>query len=131
MTRSLTSLAALTTAAALAACAPFTDRAQTSVDRTPRQCFFASNVNSFRPIEGERRDALAVRVGARDEFELEPVGICQDIRWAQGIVLRPSLGSGNSLCVGDIADVISRGGGSLERCQVRVIRQIPRETQDR
>lgn len=130
MTRSFMPLAALSTAAILAACAPTTDGAQTSVDRAPRQCFFASNVNSFRPIEGERRDTLAVRVGVRDEFELEPIGVCQDIRWAQGIVLRPSLGSGSSLCVGDIADVISRGGGSLERCQVRVIRQIPGEIED-
>lgn len=127
MNRALIPFAALVTTAFLAACAPTTDGAQTSVDRAPRQCFFASSVNSFRTLEGERRDTVAVRVGVRDEFELEPIGVCQDIRWAQGIVLRPSLGSGNSLCIGDLADVIARGGGSLERCQVRVVRQIPRE----
>ena len=110
-------------AVSLAACAP-TAASDADGAREPRQCFFASNINGFSPIEGERRDTLSVRVGVRDEYELEPLGVCQNIRWAQGIALTPALGSGNSLCVGDLADVTARGGGVTERCQVRVVRKI-------
>ena len=110
-------------ATALAACAP-TAASDGDMAREPRQCFFVSSVNAFSPIEGERRDTISVRAGVRDEFELEPLGVCQDIRWAQGIALVPSIGSGSNLCVGDLADVVARGGGVREQCRVRVLRKI-------
>lgn len=131
MTRLSVAFAAIGATAALGACAPTADTVQTASDRGARQCFFTSTVNSFRTLEGERRDTVAVRAGTRDEYELEPLGVCRDLRWSQALAIKPALSSGNSLCVGDLADVTSRpGGGTPEQCQVRVVRKVEPDTTD-
>jgi hypothetical protein len=109
-------LAALTTTA-VAGCAPTPDTAAGN-----RQCFLANYVQSFSG--GESRESIIINASRRESFELQAVGYCQDIDWANQVVIDP-LGGGSSLCVGDQADLIVRPlGGPVERCRVRVTRQL-------
>lgn len=107
--------AVLTVAAASCAPAP-------GAGGAARQCFMPDYVRSFS--DGPERESIIIHVSSNNAFELTPIGYCQDINWANQVVIDP-LGGGSSVCVGDQADLILRPlGGPVERCRIRVTRAL-------
>lgn len=113
----LTAALTLAAVAAVAACAP-----PPASEGADRQCFLTNYVQSFS--DGEDRESIIINASRRESFELQAIGYCQDIDWANQVMIDP-LGGGSSLCVGDQADLVVRPlGGPAERCRVRVTRQL-------
>lgn len=90
----------------------------------PRQCFLASRVNGFTPVD---RDTVRVSVGASETYELELLGSCPDVDRSFGIGIR-SRGS-DFVCRGQDAELIVPRTGlpSPDRCPVRSIRRVTPE----
>ena len=108
----------------LSACAPTSDHSMTadSAERTPRQCFDTDRVINFR---SDQEHTLYVRAANRDVYELQTGGPCRELETTIGIVLQPSAGGFNRLCIGDWANVGVAGSTSLSgRCRARVVRAL-------
>lgn len=84
-----------------------------------RSCFHASNVSGFRAPD-ER--TVYVRVGVRDIYQLQMMGSCPQIDWAEkiGIVARAS----EWICSGLDADLVSPSSIGPHRCPVRTLRKL-------
>lgn len=121
--RAFASIALLASAVAgLAACAPMEGPAQNGPPGARSQCFDAATLRNYRSVQGR---TLYVRSGRDEVFELQSVGACNDLDGAVGISLEPSFGSITRLCVGDGADVRTRGGPAPSSpCRVRVTRML-------
>jgi hypothetical protein len=103
----------------LAAACTATDEPGSASARGERECFHVGNVSSFTPLE---RDAVAVRVGARDYYRLELVGTCPDIDWALDVAIRTR---GSSwVCRGYDAELIVPHPSGTQYCPVRSVRRL-------
>lgn len=90
--------------------------------KAARQCFWASNVNNFAS-DDER--VVNIRVGVRDVYQLEMLGRCPDVDWANSIAIR-SRGS-NYICSGLDAELIAPSSIGPQRCAVSKIRKLTAE----
>lgn len=88
----------------------------------PRQCFWARLVNSFSAVDDER---VNLRVGVKDYYQLELIGPCPDIDWAQRIAIQSR--GGSSICVGSDAVLIAPSHVGPQRCHVRTVRKLTPE----
>lgn len=84
-----------------------------------RSCFWARNVNGFRAVDD---DTVNLRVGVRDVYQLELLGRCPDVDWAQGIGLESR--GGSFICSGLDATIISPSAIGPQRCAVRTLRKL-------
>jgi hypothetical protein len=120
-------LLVLTSLAALAACAPppgppaGSGAEAYAAARPPRQCFFASNVNSYRAADDER--AVYLRVGVNEIWKMEFAGSCPGVDWSRGRIGLAQRG-GSSICGGFDADVLVDDAGFQRRCIVRNVRLL-------
>lgn len=117
--------ALLFSAATAAACAPTpAGSGMADPQRGPRACFITGQVNNFR--SGERDQTLYLRAGRAGVFELETVGWCRDLDWANQLAIVPEFGGGSRLCTDDRALIVYRGGGAMPNgpCRARVVRQL-------
>jgi hypothetical protein len=87
--------------------------------KAARQCFWARSVNNFASND-ER--VVNIRVGVRDIYQLEMLGRCPDVDWANTIAIR-SRGS-NYICTGLDAELITPSPIGPQRCAVSKIRKL-------
>ncbi len=85
-----------------------------------RQCFRPASVSGFT-AEDDR--TVFVRVGARDVYRLEIVGICPDVDWSQRIAIRDRTGAG-WVCGGMDAELLVRSPSGLDRCPVTNVTRL-------
>ena len=111
-------------AAALIAAAPVAAKSPLE-DAKPgphKQCFWARSVNGFASDDNR---IVNVRVGAKDVYQFEMFGRCEDVDWNHDIAL-VSRGSGQ-ICTGLNAEIISRSTIGPQRCPVRNMRKLTAE----
>lgn len=108
-------------AAALIALAPL-GAAQAADAPKDRACFHASNVSGFRAPDEK---TVYVRVGVRDVYQMEMLGSCPQIDWAEKIGIR-TRGS-EFICSGMDADLISPTSIGPQRCAVKMMRKLTPE----
>ena len=85
-----------------------------------RQCFLASQVNSFHPIDN---DSVHVTVGANDAYQLEIVGVCPDIDREHRIGIR-SHASTSWVCSGYDAELLVPSPIGVNTCTVTDVRRL-------
>jgi hypothetical protein len=115
----------LTLPLATAACTSSSADAPASHDgKTPRQCFWASEVTGFSDAG---RDRALVSIGARSTWELTLSPGCPGVDWAMriGIVSRGS----ERICSGADAELLvpTASGRGAQRCLVRQVRKLSPE----
>jgi hypothetical protein len=108
-------------AAALVALVPL-GAAEAKPPPSDRACFHASNVSGFRAPDDK---TVYVRVGVRDIYQMEMMGSCPQIDWAEKIGIR-TRGS-EFICSGLDADLISPTSIGPQRCPVRMLRKLSPE----
>jgi hypothetical protein len=108
-------------AAALVALVPL-GAAEAKPASKDRACFHASNVSGFRAPDDK---TVYVRVGVRDIYQMEMMGSCPQIDWAEKIGIR-TRGS-EFICSGLDADLISPTSIGPQRCPVRMLRKLSPE----
>jgi hypothetical protein len=108
--------------AALCAIGPLAGAAQAKPPPGDRACFHASNVSGFRAPDDK---TVYVRVGVRDIYQMEMMGSCPQIDWAEKIGIR-TRGS-EFICSGLDADLISPTSIGPQRCPVRMLRKLSPE----
>lgn len=93
--------------------------------RNERQCFLASLVNGFTPLD---RDTVRVTVGARTVYEFETAGYCPEIDWTHKIAIHSRTGS-DWVCRGFNAELLvpSALGRGVDRCPVTSVRRLSPE----
>lgn len=111
--------AVLTLPLIAAGCAPSTDPGVEGADPQARPCFMANMVTNFRSGDGQNLYLRAGRNGG--VFELQSVGFCRDLDWAQSIAIAPEFGSGARLCPGDRVTLAYRGGGAMPNGPCRAV----------
>lgn len=109
--------------ALLIACTPAPPRTAQGMNSAGRQCFLASQVNSFHAVD---RDTVIVRVGASRNYQLEILGTCPDINWSNRIGVR-STGGGSWICQGMDAELIVPAATGFDRCPVLGVQPISPE----
>ena len=87
-----------------------------------RACFHASNVSGFRAPDDK---TVYVRVGVRDIYEMQMMGSCPQIDWAEKIGIR-TRGS-EFICSGLDADLISPSSIGPHTCPVKLLRKLTPE----
>lgn len=87
-----------------------------------KQCFWASQISGFASADPY---SVNVRVGARDVYQFEMFGRCDDVDWAREIAVR-ARGSSH-ICSGLNAEIIAPTSTGPQRCPVRTVRKL---TQD-
>lgn len=118
ITLSVAAAVLLTAAAPVAAKSPLED----GKPAAGKQCFWASSANGFASNDPR---IVNVRVGARDVYQFEMFGRCEDVDWNQRIAL---VSRGSSLiCTGLDAEIISPTSIGPNRCPVRNIRKLTAE----
>jgi hypothetical protein len=90
--------------------------------KTPRQCFWTRQVNSFASNDNR---IVNVRVGVKDVYQFEMFGRCQDVDWSNNIAL-VSRGSSH-ICTGLDAEIIAPSPIGPTRCPVSKIRKLTPE----
>ena len=108
-------------AGALAACAQTNPPAQAAAGG--RQCFNALSVNDFDAIDN---DTVLVKVGTRNIYKLDIVGVCPDIDWSQRIAIRATGGS-SFICESMDAELLVPSPTGLQRCPVVGIQKLTPE----
>jgi hypothetical protein len=88
-----------------------------------RQCFNARTVNDFDAIDS---DTVLVKVGARNIFKLDIVGVCPDIDWTNRIALRATGGS-SWVCESMDAELLVPSPSGLQRCPVVGVQKLTAE----
>lgn len=109
-----------------AACSTAPAPSRAAMAGGPRQCFLASQVNGFHPVDAH---TVHVHVGASDVYELDIVGFCPNVRWENRIGIR-STGGGSWVCRGLDAELLvpsQFGTSGVDRCLVRAVRQLTEE----
>lgn len=117
-------LAVLTLAAGAAAAAekPNPDKATIAKPVEGRQCFWTRQANGFAAQDDR---TVNVRVSVRDVYQFQLMGSCPDIDWSQRIALVSR--SGDSICSGLDAEIITRSPIGPMRCPVSHIRKLTPE----
>lgn len=87
--------------------------------KAARQCFWARSVSNFAS-DDER--IVNLRVGVKDVYQLEMMGRCPDVDWANAIAIK-SRGS-NYICAGMDAELITPSSIGPHRCPVLKIRKL-------
>jgi len=89
-----------------------------------RSCFSSGQLSNFA-ASGE--EALNLRVGVRDYYQLKLLGRCSELPWAQTIGLQTRGGS-DFICSGlDVTVIVPRPGGGRERCMATDLRKLTPE----
>ena len=119
------SLVLILAGASVAACAPATATApgaQAGAARTDaRPCFQPARITNFTQTDTQ---GVYVKVMGGGVFELSSAG-CPDLGRGLSLVIVPSIGSGDRLCVGDSARVAAPDGSfGPQRCLARVERAL-------
>jgi hypothetical protein len=97
--------------------------AKSPPDGKPKnQCFFTQNVNGFSAPD---EHTVYVRVGVRDVYKFQLMGMCPDIDWSQRIALVSR--SGSSICTGMDAEIVTRTQIGPQRCPVRSVQKLTPE----
>ena len=125
LARPITRFAALALLAATAACTtPATSETAQGGDPAAkgRQCFWARDVNGFSAVDD---DTVNLRVGVKDVYQLELMGPCHDIDWAQKIAIQSR--NGSFICSGLDAVLIAPSPIGPQRCHVRTVRKLTPE----
>lgn len=121
MNRTFALLAALTLTCCTANQAP---GGQAAAGTSGRQCFLASKVNSFHPID---RNTVLVRAGASTYYQLDILGTCPDIDWSNRIGIRTT-GGGSWVCRGQDAELlVPNPNRAFDRCPVLGVRLLTAE----
>mgnify|MGYP001039999279 CR=1 FL=1 len=107
-------------AIAIAALVPLA--AQAKPASSDRACFHASNVSGFRAPDDK---TVYVRVGVRDIYQMQMLGACPDINWAEKIGIRTQ--GSEWICSGMDANLISPSPIGPHRCAVRALRKLTPE----
>lgn len=94
-----------------------------AANNSGRQCFLASQVNSFHAVD---RDTVIVRVGASRNYRLEILGTCPDINWSSRIGIRAT-GGGSWICRGMDAELVVPAATGFDRCPVLGVQAITPE----
>lgn len=84
-----------------------------------RACFYASNIRGFSPVDDR---VVNIEVGANDYYQLQLMGACPNIDFADGLIIRSR--NSNFICAGIDADIIYQGPGGPQSCQVSAIRRM-------
>ena len=109
--------AVLTTAAPMAAKSPDEDSKASG-----RKCFWTREVKGFASNDPR---TINVSVGVRDVYQFEMFGRCEEVDWANNIVL-VSRGS-TLICTGLDAEIITPSTLGPTRCVVRHLRKLTAE----
>lgn len=107
-------LSAVSTATVASAAAP--------AAKASRQCFWTHSVNGFTAVDDR---TVNLRVGVKDVYQLELLGPCPDVNWAETIAIQ-SRGS-STICSGLDATIISPSTIGPQRCAVRNVRKLTPE----
>jgi hypothetical protein len=114
LTSALIGLAALAAAPSMAA-----GKSPAPADAPKKQCFWAHQINGFASADPE---TVNVRVGAKDVYQFEMFGRCEDVDWAQNVLIR-SRGSSH-ICSGLDAEIITPTSTGPRTCAVRSVRKL-------
>ncbi len=118
-------LAITLTAASVASCAPSTERAAgtpgISTSNDARQCFQPDRITNFTRGDAEQ---VYVKVLGGEVFELNSGG-CPDMGRGVSLLIAPTTGIGDRLCVGEDARVSTPNGSfGPSQCRARVVRAL-------
>jgi len=114
-------LAALSLAASAPALAK-SPKEPEAASQPKRQCFWARNVDSFASNDDR---IVNVRVGARDVYQMEMFGRCNEVNWSNHIALVSR--GGTYICSGLDAEIIAPSSIGPQRCPVSNIRKLSPE----
>lgn len=84
-----------------------------------RACFYASNIRGFSPVDDR---VVNIEVGANDYYQMQLMGACPNIDFANGIAIRSR--NSNFICSGIDADIIYQGPAGPQTCQISAIRRM-------
>ncbi len=88
-----------------------------------KACFSARNVSNFAVVDDR---TLNIRVGVRDVYQLDLMGICPDLGSSNKIAIKSR--SSSFICSPLDASIIAQGPfGRAERCEVRGLRELTPE----
>ena len=96
--------------------------ASATANATDRQCFWTRQANGFAAQDDR---TVNVRVSSRDVYQFQLMGHCPDIDWSQQIALISH--SGDSICSGLDAEIVTRSPIGPMRCPVSHIRKLTPE----
>jgi hypothetical protein len=89
-----------------------------------RSCFSSGQISNFA-ASGDQ--ALNLRVGVGDYYQLKLLGRCLELPWAQAIGLQTRRGA-DFVCSGlDVTVIVPRPGGGRERCMATDLRKLTPE----
>lgn len=107
---------------AAGAAAPVVAKSPVEPGAAKRQCFWNRQVSSFASNDNR---IVNLRVGVNDYYQMEMLGRCQDVDWANSIAL-VSRGS-SYICTGLDAEVVTPTAIGPQRCAVKTIRKLSPE----
>ena len=95
-------------------------QAAAQAPKAPKACFSARNVSNFAVVDDK---TLNIRVGTRDVYQLDLLGVCPDIESQNEIAIK-SRGS-SFICSPFDATILAQGPfGRQQRCEVRGMRKL-------
>ena len=98
-------------------------QAAAATAKSPKTCFSARNVSNYAVVNDR---TLNIRVGVRDVYQLDLMGICPDIDSRNKIAIA-SRGS-SFICSPLDATILAQGPfGRQQRCEVRGMRKLTPE----
>lgn len=113
-------IAAIAGLVATSAAAPgFARSPEEPAVKAARQCFWARNVTNFASDDDR---VVNIRVGVKDIYQLEMLGRCHDVDWANTIAIK-SRGS-NYICSGLDAELITPSSIGPHHCPVLKVRKL-------
>ena len=100
-----------------------TGQAAAQATKAPKACFSARNVSNFAVVDDR---TLNIRVGVRDVYQLDLLGICPGIEGQNEIAIK-SRGSSFICSPLDATILAQRPFGRKQRCEVRGMRKLTPE----
>lgn len=107
-----------------AACSTQPGSSAVAAANSGRQCFLARQVNGYTSVSDQIVD---VQVGANRYFRLSLDGSCPQSAFSQRVALRTT-GGGDWICQGLDAEIIVPFAGGPQRCLVRDVQPISKES---
>lgn len=92
---------------------------QAAAPAAPRHCFNQSDVQGFRAVD---RSTVNMRVGVGDIYQIKLLGVCPDVKWAEGIALE-TRGS-TQICTGLDLTIHAPGPTGPQECAAESIRKL-------
>jgi hypothetical protein len=84
-----------------------------------RHCFDQAEVSGFRAVG---REAVNLRVGAGDYYQIKLLGVCPDIKWTERIALRTA--GTSQVCTGLDLTIHAAGPTGPQECAAESIRKL-------